>query len=165
MRVEMRDNSIEITEKIQFAYNDSTILEVSFSLLNEIAQVVNSAPHVKLIEIGGHASTEGSDKHNLKLSDARAKSVMEYLVTKGSVPQDKLTAKGFGETKPLVTPEETDADRERNRRVEFLIIEQDVTKKKVEVDPTTGKENIVETATETKKVAPPAPVEEEKKSP
>ena len=165
MRVEMRDNSIEINEKIQFAYNDSTILEVSFSLLDEIAQVINSAPHVKLIEIGGHASTEGSDKHNLKLSDARSKSVMEYLVTKGNVPKEKLTAKGFGETKPLVSPEETDADREKNRRVEFLIIEQDVTKKKVEIDPTTGKEKVVETNTETKKTAPvePAPAPEESK--
>jgi OOP family OmpA-OmpF porin len=48
--------------------------------------------------------------------------------------------------------------------VEFLIVEQDVTKKKVEVDPTTGKENVVETATETKKVAPveAAPAEEKK---
>jgi OOP family OmpA-OmpF porin len=136
-------------------------------LLDEIAQVMNMAPHVKLIEIGGHASSEGSDKHNLKLSDARTKSVMEYLVTKGNVPKEKLSAKGYGETKPLVSPEETEADRERNRRVEFLIVEQDVTKKKVEVDPTTGKENVVESATETKKAAPvvEAPKAEEKKAP
>jgi OOP family OmpA-OmpF porin len=152
MRVEMRDNSIEIKEKIQFAYNDSTILEVSYSLLDEIAQVINSAPHVKLIEIGGHASTEGSDSHNLKLSDARANSVMTYLVEKGKVAKDKLKAKGFGETKPLVSPEETEADRERNRRVEFLIIEQDITKKKVEIDPNTGKEKVVESNMETQKV-------------
>jgi OOP family OmpA-OmpF porin len=151
MRVEMRDNSIVINEKIQFAYNDSTILDVSFSLLDEIASVMKSAPHVKLIEIGGHASTEGSDSHNKRLSDARAKSVMKYLVEKGGVKKDLLAAKGYGEDKPLVSPEETESDREKNRRVEFLILEQDVTKKKVEVDPNTGKEKIVATSVETKK--------------
>jgi OOP family OmpA-OmpF porin len=151
MRVEMRDNAIVINEKIQFAYNDSTILEQSFSLLDEIASVIKGAPHVKLIEIGGHASTEGSDDHNLRLSDKRAKAVMTYLIEKGGVSKDLLTAKGYGETKPLVSPEETDADRERNRRVEFLILEQDVTKKKVEVDPNTGKEKVVGTSMETQK--------------
>lgn len=171
MRVEMRDNSIVINEKIQFAYNDSTILDVSFSLLDEIASVIKGAPHVKLIEIGGHASTEGSDSHNKKLSDRRAKAVMTYLVEKGGVQKDLLAAKGYGEEKPLVTPEEDEADREKNRRVEFLILEQDITKKKVEVDPNTGKEKIVATSVETKKAEgkqtaaseeEPAPAEESK---
>lgn len=152
MRVEMRDNEIVINEKIQFAYNDSTILDVSFSLLDEIASVIKSAPHVKKIEIGGHASTEGSDSHNMKLSDRRAKSVMTYLTEKAGVKAELLTAKGFGETKPLADPEETEADREKNRRVEFLILEQDITKKKVEVDPSTGKEKVVGTSMETKSV-------------
>ncbi len=150
MRVEMRDNSIVINEKIQFAYNDSTILDVSFSLLDEVADVIKKAPHVKKIEIGGHASTEGSDSHNKRLSDARAKSVLKYLTEKGGVSKDKLTAVGYGEEKPLVSPEETEADREKNRRVEFLILEQDVTQKKVEIDPNTGKEKIVSTAVKTK---------------
>ncbi len=160
MRVEMRDNSIVINEKIQFAYNDSTILDVSFSLLDEVAQVIKDNPHVKKIEIGGHASTEGSDAHNKRLSQARAKAVRTYLVDKGGLPAEKLTSVGYGEEKPLVSPEETEADRERNRRVEFLILEQDVTQKKVEVDPNTGKEKIVSTAVKTQKAQETAAAEE-----
>jgi OOP family OmpA-OmpF porin len=152
MRVELRDNSIVINEKIQFAYNDATILDVSFSLLDEVAAVIKSAPHVKLLEIGGHASTEGSDNHNMRLSDRRAKAVMTYLVEKAGVKTDLLAAKGYGETKPLADPEETDADRERNRRVEFLILEQNVTEKKVEIDPNTGKEKVLDQTMKTQKV-------------
>lgn len=145
-RVELREDRIEINEKIQFAYNDSTILDVSFGLLKDIAQVMKENPQVKKIEIGGHASTEGSDEHNLKLSDARAKAVRLWLVGSGGVEEQRLTAKGYGETKPLVMPEETEADREKNRRVEFLILEQDPIQKKVEIDPKTGEERVVETS-------------------
>ncbi len=143
-RVVVRDNEIEINEKIQFAYNDATILPASDSLLTEIATVFKDTPRIKKVEIGGHASTEGSDEHNLNLSDRRAKSVMKWLVDRGGVDAKRLTAKGYGETKPLVTPEETDADREKNRRVEFLILEQDVTQQKIEIDPKTGEEKVVE---------------------
>jgi outer membrane protein OmpA-like peptidoglycan-associated protein len=142
-RVELRDDRIEIREKIQFEYNKATILEVSYSLLDEIADVINKNPHVKKIQIEGHASSEGNDAYNLRLSDQRAKAVMAYLVEKGHVAPDRLVAKGFGETRPL-DPADTEEAREKNRRVEFNVIEQDVTKKKVEVDPATGKEKVVE---------------------
>ena len=140
----VRDNEIEIKEKIQFAYNDAAILPVSDGLLKDIADVLKETPRIKKVEIGGHASTEGSDEHNLSLSDRRAKSVMKWLVERGGVTPERLTAKGYGETKPLADPEETEADRERNRRVEFLILEQDVTQQKVEIDPATGEEKVVE---------------------
>lgn len=163
-RVELRDNKIVFDEKIQFAYNDSTILEASFSLLDEIAKVIKENPHVKKIAIEGHASSEGSDKHNLNLSDRRAKSVMQYLVDKAGIEGDKLTAKGLGEQQ-LLTPEDglegdaLEAAREKNRRVEFTVIDQDVTQKKVEIDPNTGTEKVIETKTQTA-APPPAPAEE-----
>jgi outer membrane protein OmpA-like peptidoglycan-associated protein len=166
-RVELRDNKIVFTEKIQFAYNDSKILEASFSLLDEIAKVIKENPHVKKIAIEGHASSEGSDKHNLSLSDRRAKSVMEYLVTKAAIPAEALTATGFGEQKLLANEDglegdALDAAREKNRRVEFNVVEQEVTSKKVEVDPKTGTEKIVETNT-AKVNTGAAPTEEEPK--
>jgi len=141
-RVEVRDNKIEIREKIQFEYNKADIKEVSYDLLNEIAQVIKDNPHIKKIQVEGHASSEGNDAYNMRLSDSRAKAVVAYLVNKGGIPADKLVAKGFGETKPIAD-NETEEGREKNRRVEFNIIEQDVTKKKVEVDPATGKEKVV----------------------
>lgn len=143
-RVVVRDDRIEIKEKIQFAYNDAKILEASDSLLTEIAAVFKDTPRIKKVEIGGHASSEGSDSHNLDLSDRRAKAVAKWLIDKGGVDAGRLTAKGYGETKPLVTPDETEADREKNRRVEFLILEQDITQKKIEIDPKTGEEKVVE---------------------
>lgn len=142
-RVELREDRIEIHEKIQFEYNKATIKEESFGLLDEIVQVIKDNPQVRKIQVEGHASADGDDAYNMKLSDSRAKSVRKYLVDKG-VEADRLVAKGFGETKPIAS-NDTDDGKEKNRRVEFNILEQDPTKKKVEIDPATGKEKVIET--------------------
>jgi outer membrane protein OmpA-like peptidoglycan-associated protein len=156
-RVEVRDNKIEIKEKIQFEYNKAVILPASFGLLDEIKDVITKNAHLKKISIEGHASSEGDAKHNLKLSDERAKSVMKYLVDKG-VDAGRLTAKGFGVTRPIAD-NATDEGKEKNRRVEFLIVEQDITQKKVEVDHS-GTEKVIEEKKTTEKkeepVTPPA---------
>jgi OOP family OmpA-OmpF porin len=140
-RVEVRDNKIEIREKIQFELAKATIKEESHDLLNEIVQVIKDNPHIKKIAIEGHASSDGDDAFNMRLSDDRAKSVRKYLVDHG-IGDGVLTAKGFGETKPIAD-NETEQGRVKNRRVEFNIVEQDITKKKVEIDPKTGKEKVV----------------------
>ncbi len=142
-RVEVRDNAIVINEKIQFDVNKATIREESHSLLKEIGDTIKENKHIKKISIEGHASAEGDDRKNMKLSDARAKSVMKYLIDNEGIPKEMLTAKGFGETKPIAD-NETEDGREKNRRVEFIITEQDITQRKVEVDPETGKETVLE---------------------
>jgi outer membrane protein OmpA-like peptidoglycan-associated protein len=124
-RVALEKDRITIKEKIMFAYNDDEILPQSFSLLDEIATVIKNNPQVKQLEIGGHASTEGDDGRNMDLSKRRANAVMVHLVTKGGVAKDRVIAKGYGETKPLVKPDDTDAQKELNRRVEFLVLQQD----------------------------------------
>jgi OOP family OmpA-OmpF porin len=141
-RVEVRDNKIVINEKIQFEFDSAKILEVSHSLLNEVADVIKKNPQIKKIEVSGHASAEGSDRHNLNLSDRRAKSVRTYLIKKGGIGKDMLTAKGYGETQPIAD-NDTDEGREKNRRVEFTITEQDITTTKVEVDDQ-GNEKVIE---------------------
>jgi OOP family OmpA-OmpF porin len=148
-RVEVRDNKIEIHEKIQFEKSKANILEQSHSLLNEVVQVIKDNSQIKKIAIEGYASSEGDDNFNKKLSDARAKAVRAYLVEHG-INEDMLTAKGFGEEDPIAD-NDTEEGREKNRRVEFKIVEQVVTKKKVEIDPATGKERVVEKTTETTK--------------
>jgi OOP family OmpA-OmpF porin len=80
---------------------------------------------------------------------------MAHLVKKETVDPARMVAKGWGIEKP-VAPNDTEENREKNRRVEFLVVEQDVTQKKVEIDPTTGKEKVVDTKTESIK-APDAP--------
>ena len=131
-RVEVRDNKIEIHEKIQFAYDKATILEASFGLLNEVAAVIQKNPHLKKIQIEGHASAEGEARHNQRLSEDRARSVMRYLTEHG-VPAERLAARGFGVDRPIAD-NATAEGREQNRRVEFNILEQDVTQRRVEVD-------------------------------
>lgn len=147
-RVEVRSDKIEIKEKIQFEYNKAVILPASYSLLDEIADIIKKNAHIKKLSIEGHASSEGNPQHNLKLSDDRAQSVRKYLIDKG-VDAGRLTAKGFGAKRPIAT-NDTDEGKEQNRRVEFLIVEQDITQKKVEVDHT-GKEKIVEEKKTTEK--------------
>jgi len=150
-RVELRDNKIEFKEKIQFEVNKATIKEESFSLLKDIADVIKKNPQVKKISIEGHASADGDAKYNKKLSDDRAKAVMDYLVKKEQIPAASLTAKGWGEEKPIAD-NNTEEGKEKNRRVEFLVVEQDVTQKKVEIDPKTGKEKVVEEKKDVHKV-------------
>ncbi len=141
-RVELRDNRIVIHEKVQFEYDKATILPVSHSLLDQVVAVIQQNKHIKKLQVEGHASSEGDRAHNQKLSDERARSVRKYLVDKG-IPADLLLAKGFGVDKPIAD-NASEAGREQNRRVEFNIIEQDVTQKRVEVDTVTGKEKVLE---------------------
>jgi OOP family OmpA-OmpF porin len=143
-RVEVTADKIVIREKIQFDFNKATIKEESHDLLSEIVQVVQENEHIKKVSIEGHTDDQGSDKYNQKLSDQRAKSVLDHLVSKG-VDAGRLTAKGFGESKPIAS-NETEEGKEQNRRVEFIITEQEEVKKVYEVDPKTGKKKEVEPA-------------------
>ena len=150
-RVELRDNKIEFKEKIQFEVAKAIIKPESNSLLHDIAEVIKKNPQVKKLSIEGHASAEGDAKANKKLSDDRAKAVMTHLIKKEGVEAARLTAKGWGEEKPIAD-NATEEGREKNRRVEFLVTEADITQKKVEIDPKTGKERIVEEKKDTQKV-------------
>ncbi|GAC1432076.1 MAG: hypothetical protein NVSMB7_07940 [Chitinophagaceae bacterium] len=72
------------------------------------------------IEMSAHTDSKGSDDYNMKLSDNRAKSVREYIVSKG-IAGNRIGSQGYGETKPVAT-NETDDGRQLNRRVEFKIL-------------------------------------------
>ena len=141
-RVEVRDNKIEIHDKIQFDYDKATIRPESFDLMNEIASVIARNPQIKKIRIEGNASSEGTPQHNQKLSEDRARSVQNYLTEHG-VAAGELVSIGHGADRPIAD-NASEAGREQNRRVEFVILEQDVTHKKVEVDAQTGAEKVVD---------------------
>ena len=154
-RVEVRDNKIEIHEKIQFDFDKATIKPASFDLMNEIASVIAKNPQIKRLRIEGHASSEGDAKHNKTLSDGRAHAVMKYLTDHG-IPPLELVAAGYGSDRPIAD-NTTEDGREKNRRVEFVILEQDVTHKKIEVDAKTGTEKVVEENHELVKAPDPDP--------
>lgn len=141
-RVELRDNRIVINEKVQFEYDSAKILEVSHDLLNEVAKVIKDNPQIRKIEVQGHASAEGTPEHNQKLSARRAQSVRKYLLDNAGIEDALLTSKGYGSTQPIAS-NDTDEGKEKNRRVEFIITEQDVTQTKVEIDHS-GNEKIIE---------------------
>jgi OOP family OmpA-OmpF porin len=137
-RVEVTADKIVIKDKIQFDTNKTTIKPESDDLLDEIVSVIKENAFIHKVSIEGHTDSDGADAYNMKLSDGRAKAVMDYLVAHG-IEGARLTSKGFGETKPIAS-NDSDDGKEQNRRVEFLITEQDDVKKTVEIDPKTGKE-------------------------
>lgn len=141
-RVEVRDNKIVINEKVQFEFDSAQIREVSFDLLNEVASVIKENPQIKKIEVQGHASAEGKEQHNMGLSNRRAKSVRKYLLGQG-IEENMLEARGYGETQLLLP---SDPENEQNRRVEFVIVEQEITKTKVEIDDE-GNETVIDKET------------------
>ncbi len=112
---------IELNEKIFFDYNKATIKPESFPLLNEVAKVLKSRPTMT-IRIEGHTDDRGGASYNMKLSRERARSVRNYLIKAGIDPS-RMTAEGYGLTRPLV-PNTSDENRDKNRRVEFVITNQ-----------------------------------------
>jgi OOP family OmpA-OmpF porin len=140
-RVEVTQDKIVITEKIQFDYNKATIKPESHGLLDELVSVIKENPHIKKLSIEGHTDADGTYNYNLKLSDDRSKAVMKYFTDHGVDP-GRLDSRGFGESK-AIAPNDTDEGKEQNRRVEFMITEQEQVTKTYEVDPKTGERSEV----------------------
>jgi outer membrane protein OmpA-like peptidoglycan-associated protein len=112
-------------ENVFYDFNKATLQEASFESLDKLVQVLNDNPTI-IIELGAHTDSKGTDEYNQKLSQARAKSVVEYLVSKG-ISRSRLLAKGYGESVPAA--ENTNADgtdnpegRQLNRRTEFKVL-------------------------------------------
>lgn len=90
----------------------------SFGELNQVVGFLRSNQQVS-IEIGGHTDDLGSERTNQRISELRAKAVMNYLVMKG-IAARRITVKGYGESKPVVANSSPE-NRQKNRRVEFII--------------------------------------------
>ena len=104
---------------IFFDLGKSTLRSESYPELERLAGLMTQNSKM-MIELSGHTDNVGSDEANLKLSDDRAKSVTDYLVTLG-IDAKRIVAKGYGETKPVST-NDTDEGKQLNRRVEFTIL-------------------------------------------
>ncbi|MES2640754.1 MAG: MopE-related protein [Myxococcota bacterium] len=117
---ELAGDRIVITETIYFKEARAELLPGSERVLGAVAGVLLEHPEIPYVLIGGHTNLNGSDAFNIRLSDARAFSVMRWLVDHG-VPYERLLSKGFGEARPLVAGETPDA-LAINRRVEFRIV-------------------------------------------
>ena len=119
--VAVRDDRIELFQKIYFSSGKATITPVSLKLIGQIAEVLKTHPKVLKVQIDGHTDSRGNAAFNTRLSRLRADAVLRALAARG-VEKSRLSARGLGPTQPIA-PNNTAAGRELNRRVELSIIE------------------------------------------
>jgi len=117
---ELKTTKTSVTiNNVFFDFGKYDLLPTSILELNRFANIVNKFD--RKIEISGHTDNVGDDAANLTLSESRAESVRNYLISMGCKPE-LLFSKGYGESKP-VKPNDTDSNRAKNRRVEFKFID------------------------------------------
>ena len=119
-------------ENVYFETNSAKLLPESETTLNEVGAVLEKFVDLR-VEVQGHTDTRGSNAYNLKLSQARAESVRNYLLAHFHLHEGNLIPIGFGETQPE-TREKNDEERLRNRRVVIKALNTDVLPKNVKVD-------------------------------
>jgi OmpA-OmpF porin, OOP family len=110
-----------VLDNVLFDTGKSTLKPSSYKALNNLVELMKIKKSL-VIEIGGHTDNIGSSKGNLLLSKERAIAVENYLIRKG-IAKERLSAKGYGDTKP-VTSNKTEEGRMQNRRTEVNIIKE-----------------------------------------
>ncbi|MFA6924527.1 MAG: OmpA family protein [Bacteroidales bacterium] len=108
-----------VLNNIFFDFNKSTLRKASIPELDRVLKLLQDMPTLK-IEISGHTDNKGNAKYNQKLSENRAKAVVDYLLNKG-IDKSRLTSAGYGFTQP-VAPNDNEKGRQLNRRTEFKVI-------------------------------------------
>ena len=103
---------------VLFDFNKYTLKPGTREKMAKVSGILLAYPGLK-IQVEGHTDSIGSDEYNQRLSEQRADSVRDYLVTQG-VPNMNVTAMGFGKSRPVVA-NDTDAGRQQNRRVELVV--------------------------------------------
>lgn len=117
----LKEKMVFVFNNILFDFNKASLRPESYPVLDSLANIMNENPSIR-VEIGGHTDTRGSASYNRKLSQSRAESVRNYLIKTRQISASRITAIGYGEDRPLVYPENNEADYQKNRRVEFTIL-------------------------------------------
>ena len=129
-RAELASGRIDIKDSVFFETSKAVIRDVSFPLLEEVAEILAAHPEVLSMRVEGHTDSQGSATGNLALSQARAEAVVVFLVDLG-IDLERLSAVGHGEEQPLVE-EKSAEDRAKNRRVTFSVAERSDTEGQIE---------------------------------
>lgn len=117
--VELAPGDAVVLQNIQFEYNSSALTVDSQTGVEMLTEFLRRNPDLK-VELAGHTDNVGSENYNTKLSADRAEVVRQALIDNG-IDENRLTAKGYGATKPL-WPNDSDEHRALNRRTEMMII-------------------------------------------
>ena len=118
--VELAPGDAVVLQNIQFEYNSSALTDDSQAGIEMLVEFLKRNPELK-VELAGHTDDVGSASYNQKLSADRAESVRKALISNG-IDETRLTAKGYGATKPLA-PNDSEEHRALNRRTEMIIID------------------------------------------
>jgi outer membrane protein OmpA-like peptidoglycan-associated protein len=109
-----------VFDTIYFDINKSNINPSAAKALDRTGMLLKDNPKVK-VEIGGHTDAGGSDKANKAISEKRAMSAKKYLQDKFNIPENRMTTKGYGSSKPIADGK-TKEGSAKNRRVEFKVV-------------------------------------------
>ncbi len=108
-----------VLRNIFFDFNKATLRSESTAELDKLIGVLQKEPLLR-IEISGHTDNKGGMEYNVKLSEERAKAVVDYLISKG-IDKSRLEYKGYAYEQPIAT-NDTEEGRQLNRRVEFKVL-------------------------------------------
>jgi len=108
-------------ENIYYEYNSYLLTEDSKKELLKLVKLLKETPNIR-VQLNSHTDERGSDEYNFWLSDKRAESVMNFLVENG-IERERMSYKGWGETKPVFKNAKTEEQHAANRRTTFNVIE------------------------------------------
>lgn len=108
---------------ILYDYDKATLRPESKVVIDSLVEFLTINDNL-IIEISSHTDENGSDAYNVKLSQKRAESVVNYIINSG-ITKERLVAKGYGESIPIVKNAQTEEDHQKNRRTSFRILGED----------------------------------------
>ena len=113
-----------VLNNIYFEFDKSNITPEAAFELNKLVEVMKAKPAI-VVMAKAHSDNRGNDEYNLKLSDQRAKAVVQYVISQG-IDKERISGKGYGESEPLVNCGDncTEEQHAQNRRNEFIIVKQ-----------------------------------------
>jgi len=118
----LKAGTVITLEGIEFEFGKAQIKPQSSPVLDGVAAILTNHPEIE-VEIQGHTDSIGTAEANLKLSQARAEAVRDYLIDVHMIEPVRLLPIGYGESQPIVD-NGTDQGRARNRRVDFVVLEE-----------------------------------------
>ncbi|MFL5747289.1 MAG: OmpA family protein [Niastella sp.] len=125
LKEEPKVEAVIVMENVYYDFDKSSLQKESFPALDRLVASLNQYPTL-VIEIRAHTDSKGEDKYNMDLSEARAKTVVDYLISKG-IDKSRLQSKGYGASMPVAPNKHEDGSddpdgRQKNRRTEFKVL-------------------------------------------